>query len=33
MKKLRLRIGFKSDRGCMLDTDWGPVDLDIGRKE
>ena len=33
MKKLRLRVGFKSDRGCTLDTDRGPMDLDIGRKK
>jgi|GEM_PF-5591165 len=27
-----LRIGFKSVRGRTLDMDWGPMDLDIGRK-
>jgi len=27
-----LRVGFKSVRSRTLDTDWGPVDLDIGRK-
>jgi len=27
-----LRIGFRSIRSRMLDTDWGPIDLDIGRK-
>jgi len=27
-----LRIGFKSVRSRTLDTDWGPMDLDIGRK-
>jgi SAM-dependent methyltransferase len=27
-----LRIGFRSIRSRMLDTDWGPMDLDIGRK-
>jgi len=33
MKKLRLRVEFKSDRGCTLDTDWGLMDLDTGRKK
>jgi SAM-dependent methyltransferase len=28
-----LRVGFKSVRSRTLDTDWGPMDLDIGRKE
>ncbi len=27
-----LRVGFKSVRSRTLDTDWGPMDLDIGRK-
>jgi hypothetical protein len=27
-----LRIGFRSIRSRMLVTDWGPMDLDIGRK-
>ena len=27
-----LRVGFKSIRSRTLDTDWGPMDLDIGRK-
>ncbi len=27
-----LRVGFKSVRSRTLDTDWGPIDLDIGRK-
>jgi SAM-dependent methyltransferase len=27
-----LQAGFKSVRSCTLDTDWGPMDLDIGRK-
>ena len=27
-----LRIGFGSVRSRTLDTDWGPMDLDIGRK-
>ena len=26
------RVGFKSVRSRTLDTDWGPMDLDIGRK-
>ena len=25
-------VGFKSVRSHTLDTDWGPMDLDIGRK-
>ena len=28
-----LRVGFKSVRSRTLDTDWGPMDLDIARKE
>jgi SAM-dependent methyltransferase len=28
-----LRGGFQSVRSRTLDTDWGPMDLDIGRKE
>ena len=28
-----LRVGFQSVRSRTLDTDWGPMDLDIGRKE
>jgi len=27
-----LRVGFKSVRSRTLDTDWGPMDFDIGRK-
>ena len=27
-----LRVGFKSVRSRTVDTDWGPMDLDIGRK-
>lgn len=27
-----LRVGFKSVRSCTLDTNWGPMDLDIARK-
>jgi hypothetical protein len=27
-----LRVGFKSVRSRTLDTDWGPMDLDVGRK-
>ncbi|MCD4711299.1 MAG: methyltransferase [Bacteroidales bacterium] len=27
-----LRVGFRSVRSCTLNTDWGPMDLDIGRK-
>ena len=27
-----LRVGFKSVRSRTLDTDWGPMELDIGRK-
>jgi len=27
-----LRVGFKSIRSHTLDTDWGPMDLDLGRK-
>ena len=27
-----LRVGFRSVRSRTLDTDWGPMDLDIGRK-
>ena len=27
-----LRVGFKSVRSRTLNTDWGPMDLDIGRK-
>ena len=27
-----LRVGLKSVRSRTLDTDWGPMDLDIGRK-
>jgi hypothetical protein len=27
-----LRVGFKSVRSRTLGTDWGPMDLDIGRK-
>ena len=27
-----LRIGFRSIRSRMLETDWGPMDLDVGRK-
>ena len=27
-----LRVGFKSVRSRTLETDWGPMDLDIGRK-
>nr|CBH39948.1 conserved hypothetical protein, O-methyltransferase family [uncultured archaeon] len=27
-----LRVGFKSVRSRTQDTDWGPMDLDIGRK-
>ena len=27
-----LRVGFKSVRSRTLDTAWGPMDLDIGRK-
>ena len=27
-----LRVGFKSVRSRMLGTDWGPMNLDIGRK-
>jgi len=27
-----LHVGFKSVRSRTLDTDWGPMDLDIGRK-
>ena len=27
-----LRVGFKSVRSRTLDMDWGPMDLDIGRK-
>jgi hypothetical protein len=28
-----LRVGFESVRSRTLDTDWGPMDLDIGRRE
>nr|CBH38866.1 conserved hypothetical protein, O-methyltransferase family [uncultured archaeon] len=28
-----LQVGFKSVRSRTLDTDWGPMDLDIGRKK
>ena len=28
-----LRVGFRSVRSRTLDTDWGPMDLDIGRRE
>ena len=28
-----LRVGFESVRSRTLDTDWGPMDLDVGRKE
>jgi hypothetical protein len=28
-----LRVGFKSARSHTLNTDWGPMDLDIGRKQ
>ncbi|MEA1894357.1 MAG: methyltransferase, partial [Euryarchaeota archaeon] len=28
-----LRVGFGSVRSRTLETDWGPMDLDIGRKE
>jgi hypothetical protein len=28
-----LRVGFQSVRSRTLDADWGPMDLDIGRKE
>ncbi len=28
-----LRVGFKSVHSRTLETDWGPMDLDIGRKE
>ena len=27
-----LRVGFRSVRSRTLATDWGPMDLDIGRK-
>jgi predicted TPR repeat methyltransferase len=27
-----LRVGFKSVRSRTLDTDWGPMDWDVGRK-
>jgi hypothetical protein len=27
-----LRAGFKSVRSSTLDTIWGPMDLDVGRK-
>ena len=27
-----LRVGFRSVRSRTLDTDWGPMDLDVGRK-
>ncbi len=27
-----LRVGFRSVRSHTLDTDWGPMDLDVGRK-
>jgi hypothetical protein len=27
-----LRVGFKSVRSRTLETDWGPMDLDVGRK-
>ncbi len=29
---LMLRVGFKSIRSRTLETDWGPMDLDVGRK-
>ena len=28
-----LRVGFRSVRSRTLDTDWGPMDLDIGRRD
>jgi predicted O-methyltransferase YrrM len=28
-----LRVGFESVRSRTLDTDWGPMDLDVGRRE
>ncbi|MGP8320072.1 MAG: hypothetical protein ACT6FD_04695 [Methanosarcinaceae archaeon] len=28
-----LRVGFRSVRSRTLDTDWGPMDIDIGRRE
>ena len=28
-----LRVGFRSVRSRTLNTDWGPMDLDIGRRE
>ena len=28
-----LRVGFESVRSRTMDTDWGPMDLDIGRRE